>query len=133
MSVERRPVSAPSVLNEAYDYDKPVPFSRAFRVDIKDVTILFISGTASVDEAGRSIHIGDIEAQTKRMFKNVTTLLEAEGATWNEVVRTTFYHRDIDRDYEIVSKLRGEFLRRWDWNASRRAWVSRRSFAGRNC
>ncbi|MDP8223874.1 MAG: Rid family hydrolase [Candidatus Lernaella stagnicola] len=110
MTIKRRPVSEPKVLNEAYQYSDPVPFSRAFRLDIKGVTVLLISGTASVDEKGDTIHMGDIEAQTKRMLENVTALLARENATWHDVVRTTFYHRDIDRDYQDVSRIRTEFF-----------------------
>ena len=46
--MKKKPMHAPEVLNEAYQYDKPVPFSRGTRLDIGGVTILLISGTASV-------------------------------------------------------------------------------------
>ncbi len=110
MTVTKKPVSAKNTLNEAYDYENPVPFSRAFRVDAGGVTQLFISGTASVDENGNTVHAGDLEKQCKRMFRNVTLLLEAEGATWRDVVKTVFYHRDIDRDYIDVCRYRTEFF-----------------------
>ena len=110
MSISKKPVSAKSTLNEAYDYDNPVPFSRAFRVDVNGITQLFISGTASVDENGDTVYAGDLEKQVKRMFQNVTLLLEAEGASWQDVVKTVFYHRDIDRDYIDISRYRTEFF-----------------------
>ena len=47
--VRKKAVSAPEVLNEAYDYQKPSSFTRALRLDIRGVTIILISGTASVD------------------------------------------------------------------------------------
>jgi 2-iminobutanoate/2-iminopropanoate deaminase len=114
--VVRRAVSAPSVLNEAYDYVKPSSFSRALRLDIKGVTILLISGTASVDEFGRTIHVGDFAAQQRRTYQNITKLLEAEGATWKDVVRTTCYLRDIERDYEKFNEVRTAFFRQQGLN-----------------
>jgi len=114
--VARRAVSAPSALNEAYNYAKPSSFSRALRLDIKGVTILLISGTASVDEQGRTIHVGDFGAQTRRTYENITKLLEAEGATWKDVVRTTCYLRDIERDYEEFNRIRTEFFRQQGLN-----------------
>jgi len=108
--VSRKAVSAPQVLNEAYSYDKPSSFSRALRLDIKGVTILLISGTASVDEAGRTIHAGDFRAQAWRTYRNITELLAAEGATWKDVVRTTCYLRDIERDYEAFNEIRTQFF-----------------------
>jgi len=114
--VVRSAVSAPSVLNEAYDYTKPSSFSRALRLDIKGVTILLISGTASVDEHGRTIHVGDFGAQQRRTYENITRLLEAEGATWKDIVRTTCYLRDIERDYEEFNRIRTEFFRQQGLN-----------------
>jgi enamine deaminase RidA (YjgF/YER057c/UK114 family) len=98
-------------LSEAYDYPKPSSFSRGLRLDIKGITILLISGTASVDEYGRTIHAGDFRAQTWRTYQNITKLLEAEGATWKDVVRTTCYLRDIERDYEAFNKIRTQFFK----------------------
>jgi enamine deaminase RidA (YjgF/YER057c/UK114 family) len=108
--IPRKAVSAPSTLNEAYDYPKPSSFSRALRLDIKGVTILLISGTASVDENGQTVHAGDFRAQCWRTYQNITGLLEAEGATWKDIVRTTCYLRDIERDYEAFNEIRTQFF-----------------------
>ena len=107
--MEKRPISAPHVLCEAYDYDSPVPFSRGTRIDIKGITILLMSGTASVNEKGETVHPGDLEAQTRRTFINISELLAAEGATWNDVVRTTIFLKDM-RDYEKLSNIRIDFF-----------------------
>jgi 2-iminobutanoate/2-iminopropanoate deaminase len=109
-TVERRAISAPNVLNEAWAYPKPSSFSRGMRLDIKGITIVLISGTASVDERGQTVHEGDFHAQAWRTYQNITTLLEAEGATWKDVVRTTCYLRDIERDYEAFNEIRTEFF-----------------------
>jgi enamine deaminase RidA (YjgF/YER057c/UK114 family) len=110
MPIPKKAVSAPSTLNEAYNYPKPSSFSRALRLDIKGVTIILISGTASVDENGKTIHVGDFRAQCWRTYKNITGLLAAEGATWKDVVRTTCYLRDIERDYEAFNEIRTQFF-----------------------
>ena len=114
--IPRKAVSAPHTLNEAYDYPKPSSFSRALRLDIKGVTILLISGTASVDENGKTVHVGDFRAQCWRTYQNITGLLEAEGATWKDVVRTTCYLRDIERDYEAHNEIRTQFFAEQELN-----------------
>jgi enamine deaminase RidA (YjgF/YER057c/UK114 family) len=68
-----------------------------------------ISGTASVDENGASVHVGDFRAQCRRTFLNIARLLESEGATWKDIVRTTCYLRDIERDYEAFNDERTAF------------------------
>jgi len=109
--VEKRAISAPNVLNEAYHYERPSSFSRALRIDLNGLAILLISGTASVNEKGESVHIGDFRAQTRRTYQNITELLEAAGATWKDIVRTTCYLRDIERDYAVFNEERTAFFK----------------------
>jgi len=110
-AIQKKAISAPETLNEAYDYKKPSSFSRGLRLDIKGITILLISGTASVDEYGRSIYVGDFRAQAERTYTNITKLLAAEGATWKDVIRTTCYLRDIERDYDAFNEVRTQFFK----------------------
>lgn len=109
--VPKRAISAADVLNEAYDYPQPVAFSRGMRVELPGAVMLYLSGTASVDEAGVSVHPGDFPAQCLRTFRNLTQLLDAEQASWHDVVRTTCYLRDIERDYDVFNALRTTFMR----------------------
>ena len=114
--VPKKAISAPNIINEAHDYPKPSSFSRGLRLDIKGIAILLISGTASVDEYGKSVHVGDFRAQTWRTFKNITALLESEGATWKDVVRTSCYLRDIERDYDAFNEIRTDFFKQQGLN-----------------
>jgi len=107
--IEKHVTHAPHVINEAYNYQKPSSFSRALRLDFGGHKVLLISGTASVNEEGKAEHIGDFKAQLWRTYVNITNLLEAEGMTWHDVVRTTNYLRDIERDYAEFNKIRTSF------------------------
>ncbi|HVZ82384.1 MAG TPA: Rid family hydrolase [Terracidiphilus sp.] len=109
--VRKRAMTNLKTLNEAYDYARPSSFSRGMRIDLNGLTILLISGTASIDEEGKSIHIGDFRAQLRRTFQNITALLESEGCTWHDIVRTSCYLRDIDRDYEAFNEERTAFFK----------------------
>ena len=109
--IEKRDIKASSVLNEAYDYPRPASFSRGMRVNLGDYTMLFISGTASVDVNGLTTHKGDFRAQCWRTYRNITELLAAEGATWRDVVRATCYLRDIERDYRDFNEVRTAFFK----------------------
>jgi 2-iminobutanoate/2-iminopropanoate deaminase len=108
--IAMRAITNHDVLNEAYAYAKPSSFSRGMRIDLNGLTILLISGTASIDEYGKSVHIGDFRAQLRRTYENITGLLESEGATWHDIVRTSCYLRDIDRDYEVFNDERTKFF-----------------------
>jgi enamine deaminase RidA (YjgF/YER057c/UK114 family) len=110
--VVKKAISNHEVLNEAYTYARPSSFSRGLRIELNGLVILLISGTASIDENGKVAHVGDFRAQLKRTYKNITGLLAAEGASWKDVVRTTCYLRDIERDYAAFNEERTRFFLR---------------------
>ncbi|MCK6554580.1 hypothetical protein L6Q96_08380 [Candidatus Binatia bacterium] len=81
-------MSAPS-LNEAPDYG--ADFSRGLKVVEANRVALYVSGTASVDEAGRTVHPGDFVAQVDRMLMNISSLLAAQDASFRNVVSAVTY------------------------------------------
>lgn len=106
--IPKRAIRAPAVLNEAPQYGSAFP--RGLRIDLPGgVTQLLISGTASVGENGETLYECDFRAQLWRTFRNITNLLESESATWHDIIRTTCYLRDIERDYRDFNGVRNEF------------------------
>lgn len=76
--INKRPITNLEVLNEAYCYSKSSGFSRGMRGEIGDAVMLFISGTARIDEKGQ--YIDKFQKQTERAYYNIQKLLESEGA-----------------------------------------------------
>jgi enamine deaminase RidA (YjgF/YER057c/UK114 family) len=106
--VSMKAIKAPDVLNEAEDYGSA--FTRGLRIELPGgVSQLLISGTSSVGPRGETLYEGDFRAQLWRTYHNITRLLETEGATWHDMVRTTCYLRDIERDYAAFNSVRNEF------------------------
>ena len=60
---------------------------------------LHISGTASIDETGRTAHPGDFDAQVDRMLLNVAALLEGQGAGFGDVVSAIYRERVVARGF----------------------------------
>jgi 2-iminobutanoate/2-iminopropanoate deaminase len=108
-SIEKKVVTAPQALNEAFHYARPSSFSRGLRLEFGNFALLLISGTASIGANGETLHVGDFRAQCRRTFDNITDLLASEGATWHDIVRTSCYLRDIDRDYAAFNEERTAF------------------------
>ncbi|MGB2984800.1 MAG: RidA family protein [Phycisphaerae bacterium] len=106
--IKKSPIENKNVLCEAYDYTKEVSFVRGMRVELDNCVMLFISGTASVSEEGKGLYPGDIKAQTRRTFHNITGLLESEGADWHDMIRTTCYLADF-RYYDEFNEARNAF------------------------
>jgi enamine deaminase RidA (YjgF/YER057c/UK114 family) len=77
------------LLNEAWSYG--ADFSRGLRVGEASKVTLHVSGTASIDEAGRTLHAGSFEAQVDRMLENVASLLAGQGAGLDDVLSAVTY------------------------------------------
>jgi enamine deaminase RidA (YjgF/YER057c/UK114 family) len=76
-------------LNEAWDYG--ADFSRGLKLTEVNKVMLHISGTASIDEAGRTVHVGNFEAQVDRMLDNIESLLAQQGAGFDNLVSGITY------------------------------------------
>lgn len=92
-------------LNPTYEYG--VTFERGVRIDFAGQKLVFISGTASIDNKGRVLHIGDVTAQTYRMWENVASLLSEAECSWNDVKMMLVYLRNAE-DYAGVASLFAE-------------------------
>ena len=104
----KKSICAPDFLNDPIDYKKS--FSRGLRVDFGDLTMLFISGTASIDKSGESCCKGGFAGQARRTFQNLTALLYSEGATWHNIAQTRCYLKNM-RDYDKFNKIRNQFFK----------------------
>jgi enamine deaminase RidA (YjgF/YER057c/UK114 family) len=97
------PISTP-FLNEAWDYGSD--FSRGLRLADANKVALHVSGTASIDEAGRTVHVGSFEAQADRMLHNIASLLERQGATFADLVSGVAYLKNPDDAPALRAMLR---------------------------
>ncbi len=72
-------------------------------IDYGDRRHVLISGTASINNKGEVVHVGNIEKQTERMWENVETLLAEAGTTFDDVMQIVVYLRDV-ADYDLVRR-----------------------------
>ena len=84
-----RTVMTSPTLNEASQYG--ADFVRGMKIVEANKVALHVSGTASIDEHGRTAHVGDFDAQADRMFVNIAALLERQHATFGDVVSAITY------------------------------------------
>ena len=98
----QRYLHAPTHLNPTYEYG--VTFERGVRMECPDTSATFISGTASIDNRGSVLHVGDVLSQTFRMWENVEALLSEAGNGWEDVRQILVYLRNAS-DFGIVAPL----------------------------
>lgn len=88
-----RYIKAPEMLNETMDYG--VAFERATALEYGDRRVVYVSGTASIDNRGEIVGRGDVKAQTARMCANIQALLAAAGADFGDVAHAVLYCRNL--------------------------------------
>lgn len=88
-----RYINARTHLNPTSEYG--VAFERATAIDYGDRRILYISGTASINDRGQIVAEGDIVGQTRRMTENVRALLQVGECKPSDLSHILLYIRDI--------------------------------------
>jgi enamine deaminase RidA (YjgF/YER057c/UK114 family) len=68
---------------DAFQYGSA--FSRGALLRQPEVTLIQVSGTAAIDEQGRSLHPGDIRAQIDCTFDKIAALIGQEGAHLTDI------------------------------------------------
>ncbi|ARZ71593.1 endoribonuclease L-PSP [Streptomyces albireticuli] len=68
-----------------------------------------VSGQVALDENGALVGAGDPAAQARQVFENLRRCLAAAGATFDDVVKLTYFLTDI-ADLPVVRTARDEFL-----------------------
>jgi 2-iminobutanoate/2-iminopropanoate deaminase len=81
------------------------PYSQAIRAG----SLLFVSGQIPMDPATGQMVEGSIAAQTHRVFQNLGAILEAAGASFDQVVRTTVYLADMN-DFAAMNEVYGTYF-----------------------
>lgn len=68
-------------------------FSRGIKLDAPDHRRLYVSGTASIDQTGKTVFIGDTAAQIKKTVQVLDAILKKADMKWSDVVSSIVYFR----------------------------------------
>jgi 2-iminobutanoate/2-iminopropanoate deaminase len=82
------------------------PYSQGIRAG----GLIFVSGQIPIDPATGEIVSSSIAAQTERVLQNLRAVLEASGATLDDVVKTTVYLTNLG-DFAAVNEIYGRSFR----------------------
>ena len=81
------------------------PYSQAVRMG----NLLFCSGQIPLDPATGDLVTGDIAAQTRQVFANLSAVLAEAGATFDHVARSTVYLADMN-DFPAMNEVYATFF-----------------------
>jgi reactive intermediate/imine deaminase len=71
-------------------------YSHAVRVETGDAVWIHVSGQIANAPDGTLVAPGDLPAQTERVFENLRLILEANGATFADVVKIQTFVTTLD-------------------------------------
>jgi 2-iminobutanoate/2-iminopropanoate deaminase len=81
------------------------PYSQAVRAG----QLLFASGQIPTDPATGTLVEGDVAAQTRRVFDNLSAVLNAANLSFASVVRTTVFLADMN-DFAAMNEVYGKYF-----------------------
>jgi 2-iminobutanoate/2-iminopropanoate deaminase len=81
------------------------PYSQA----IKANGFVFVSGQIPIDPANQQVVTGDIRAQTDRVLRNLSEILEAASSGLGKVVRATVFLKNIN-DFAAMNEVYGKYF-----------------------
>jgi 2-iminobutanoate/2-iminopropanoate deaminase len=81
------------------------PYSQA----IKTNEFIFTSGQIAIDPATQQVIAGDVAAQTDRVLRNLSEILEAAGSGLGKVVRCTVFLKDMN-DFAAMNQVYGKYF-----------------------
>src|SRR5437763_9572240 len=87
----------------------PPPFGYSHVVDAPAGRIVYVSGQVPLAAKGELVGAGDLEAQARQVFENLSTALEATGASWRDVVKLNYFLVDVSR-IASVRAIRDEYV-----------------------
>jgi 2-iminobutanoate/2-iminopropanoate deaminase len=82
------------------------PYSQAIRAQ----GLIFTSGQIALDPATAQIVAGDVSAQTDRVLKNLTAILQASGSGLEKVLRCTVFLKDMG-DFAAMNEVYGRYFK----------------------
>lgn len=81
------------------------PYSQAIRAN----GFVFVSGQVAIDPATQQVIEGDIAAQTDRVLKNLSAILNAAGTRLENVVRSTVFLKNMN-DFAAMNAVYGGYF-----------------------
>ncbi|NGQ94281.1 RidA family protein [Brevibacillus sp. SYP-B805] len=87
----------------------PPPFGYTNVVEVRNGRMIYISGQVALNRDGQIVGIGDLAAQTKQVFENIKAALEAAEASFDDVVKFTFFLTDISQ-IQVVRDIRDTYI-----------------------
>ncbi|WP_265110851.1 RidA family protein [Halosolutus halophilus] len=76
---------------------------------IKDGNRIYVSGQGPVDPETGEVVSEDISEQTEQTLENIAAILEAGGASLDDVLKANVYVTDMD-DYDDVNEVYAEYM-----------------------
>jgi len=82
-------------------------FSRGMLLNFNDHCEFQISGTASIDEAGKTVYTDDSYNQIKKSIVVIKTMLEDNGLSYNDICQSTYFFKK-QPDHQLLAEILGE-------------------------
>jgi reactive intermediate/imine deaminase len=98
-------MSSYPIAHRASSVNTPSGYSHA----VQAAGLIFVSGQVALDADGSVVGSGDMAAQARQAFRNLGAVLQAAGASFADVVKLTYFVRDIE-SVAAIRAVRDQFV-----------------------
>lgn len=78
-------------------------------VEVRNARTIYVSGQVALNKEGQVVGAGDLAVQTKQVFENIKSALEAAEVGFHDVVKLTFFMTDISQ-MPVVREIRDQYI-----------------------
>jgi 2-iminobutanoate/2-iminopropanoate deaminase len=96
-------------LQKIFTEESPAPIGPYSQAVLVDGKFLYLAGQISLDPVSGKMIDGDVKTQTRQVLKNIEAVLFAAGASFQSVVKTTVFLKDMN-DFAAMNEVYSEFL-----------------------
>jgi len=86
-------------------------YSHGYSVEMGDAKIIFTTGQIALDKEGNVVHPEDVGKQAEFVYQSLEKILEEQGATLDDVVKTTVFVTDMN-DFPKISAVRNTYFKK---------------------
>lgn len=85
------------------------PMGYTHVVEASGARTFYISGQVALDASGNIVGQGDMGAQARQVFENLHAALQAVGASFNDVVKVTYFVVDMSQ-MQTIREVRDQYI-----------------------
>ena len=102
-------MNSPDAAQFANPATMPTPPGYSQLVEVTGGRLVFVAGQVALDSANEFVGLGDLEAQTAQVFRNLEAAIQSRNGSLTDIIKLTTFILDID-GLAVFRRVRDRFI-----------------------